>query len=194
MRVLYLYCHPLEDSLHGAIRARAMAGLSAAGHATDLLDLYVERFDPVLSAEERRHYHDPERNRAGIGPYLGRLAAAEALVVQFPTWCYGPPAMLKGFFDRVFVPGIAFDLTDPARVRPLLTPIRRITGIVTYGRDRLAALWMGDPPRRFVRRYLRWFAAPRAEIAYLALYGLNTAGADRRAAFLDRVQRRMARP
>jgi putative NADPH-quinone reductase len=84
MNVLYVYCHPLPESFHAALRGEALAGLAAAGHAVDLLDLYAERFDPVLSEEGRRRYHDPAQNQEGIEPYIARLRAAEALVVQFP--------------------------------------------------------------------------------------------------------------
>ncbi|MCL6609586.1 MAG: NAD(P)H-dependent oxidoreductase [Geminicoccaceae bacterium] len=193
MRVLHLYCHPLGESYHAALRAAAAEGLARAGHTVDLLDLYAEGFDPVLSAEARRRYHDTSRNRRGLEAYVERLLRAEALVVQFPTWCFGPPAMLKGFLDRVLMPGVAFDLADPARVRPLLHGIRSLAGIVTYGRDRLTALWMGDPPRKIVTRYLRWFVAPGARVRYLALYHMNTADERRRAAFLDRVREELAR-
>src|SRR6266568_2701599 len=148
MNVLYLYCHPLPDSFHAAIRADALAGLAEAGHTVDLLDLYAEGFNPVLSAEARRFYHDTSRNRIGIEPYIERLTRADALVIQFPIWAFGPPAMLKGFFDRIFIPGVAFDLSDPAHVRPMLGNIRRMAGIVTYGRPRSTAWLMGDPPRK----------------------------------------------
>jgi len=192
MRVLHLYAHPLDDaSFHGALRRRAGDALAAAGHEVDLLDLYAEGFDPVLSPDERRRYHDEARNTAGVAPYVERLGRAEALVVQFPTWSFGPPAILKGFFDRVFVPGVAFDLSDPARVRPLLGHLRRLVGIVTYGRPRLHARWVGDPPRKIVTRYLRWFVAADAPVHYEALYHLNVATAARRARFLDRVERRL---
>lgn len=193
MRVLHLYCHPLAESFHAAIRAAAAEGLARAGHEVDLLDLYAEGFDPVLTAEARRRYHDTSRNRAGLEPYVERLQRAEALAVQFPAWCFGPPAMLKGFLDRVLMPGVAFDLSDPARVRPLLGHLRSVTGLVTYGRDRLTAFWMGDPPRRLVTRYLPWFTGRRARVRYLAMYGMNTADATRRAAFLARVRDELAR-
>lgn len=193
MRVLYLYCHPLPESFHGALREAAVAALERAGHEIDLCDLYAERFDPVLSAEGRRRYHDEPSNQAGLEAYVARLQRAEALVAQFPAWCFGPPAMLKGFFDRLFMPGVAFDLSDPARVRPLLRNLRKIAGIVTYGRPRLTAWYMGDPPRRLITRYLRWFAAPGARVAFHALYHLNVADEARRRAFVARVERRMER-
>lgn len=193
MRVLYLYCHPVPESFHGGIRAEALAGLRSAGHAVDLLDLYAEGFDPVLGADERRRYHDLAVNRRGLEDHVARLQAAEALVVQFPTWCFGAPAMLKGFLDRLILPGVAFDLSDPTHVRPMLGNIQSIAGIVTYGRPRRVAWWMGDPPRKLVTRYLRWFVAKGARIDFHALYHLNVATAGQRAAFTARVRRAMAR-
>jgi putative NADPH-quinone reductase len=193
MRVLYVYCHPLPESFHAAIRVEALAGLREAGHEIDLLDLYAERFDPVLSEEGRRHYHDEPTNQIGLEAIVARLKRAEAIVLQFPTWCFGPPAMLKGFFDRVFMPGVAFDLSDPAHVRPLLGNIRKIAGVVTYGRPRLMAFWMGDPPRKIVTRYVRWFAGPGARAEYHALYHLNIADLAKRQAFVARVRKAMRR-
>jgi NAD(P)H dehydrogenase (quinone) len=193
MRVLYVYCHPLADSFHAAIRKEALAGLAEAGHDVDLLDLYAENFDPVLTAERRRDYHDPERNRANNQIYVDRLTAAEALVVQFPTWSFGPPAMLKGWFDRMFGPGIAMDLSNPEQARPILLNITRITGISTYGRPRWQAIGMADPPRKVIKRYLPWFTGGKARVRYYAIYHMNTATLARRERFLAKVRREMAR-
>jgi putative NADPH-quinone reductase len=193
MRVLYIYCHPLPESLHAAIRDEALAGLRSAGHEIDLLDLYAEKFDPVLSEEGRRHYHDTAVNQRGVEDYVARLRNAEILVVQFPTWCFGLPAMLKGFFDRLFMPGVAFDISDPANVRPLLGNVRRIVGIATYGRPRLMAIGMGDPPRKIVKRYLRWFCTRRPPVDYLALYHVNVASEAKRKAFIARARSAMER-
>ena len=191
MRVLYLYCHPLPESFHAAIRAEALAGLASAGHEVDLLDLYAEGFDPVLTADARRHYHDTTRNQAGLETYVARLQAAEALVVQFPTWCFGAPALLKGFFDRLLMPGVAFDLSDPENVRPALTNIRRIAGIVTYGRPRHMVWYMADPPRKLVTRYIRWLTGG-AKAQYHALYHMNVADDARRRRFMAEVRAAMA--
>ncbi len=193
MRILYLYCHPLEESFHAAIRDRALTALRDAGHEVDLLDLYADGFNPVLDARMRRDYHDLSKNRDGIEDYIRRLHAAEALVVQFPTWCFGFPAMLKGFFDRVFGPGITFDLSDPANVKPMLTHIRHVVGISTYGRDRWRAFLVGNPPKKMITRYLRWFVSRTARIRYLALYHMNVATETQRKAFLDRVSAELSR-
>ncbi len=187
MRILYLYCHPLEESFHAAIRDAGVAALRANGHEVDLCDLYAEGFEPILTAEMRREYHDTSLNRKGIEVYVERLHKAEALVVQFPTWCFGFPAMLKGFFDRLFSPGITFDLSDPSNVKPMLQHIRHVVGISTYGRDRWRAFVVGNPPKKMITRYLRWFVARSARIRYLALYHMNVATEAQRKAFLARV-------
>ena len=128
MRILVLYSHPVETSYNAALHAQVVASLVDAGHEVDDCDLYAEGFDPVLSREERLGYHDVPSNRRRLQSHVDRLQRAEALVLCFPTWCFGLPAMLKGYFDRVFMPGVAFDLSDPAHVRPSLTHLRRLTG------------------------------------------------------------------
>jgi NAD(P)H dehydrogenase (quinone) len=193
VHVLYLYCHPLPESFHAALRVRALEGLACGGHDIDLLDLYAEKFDPVLSAEGRRSYHDPSINRAGLEAYVERLQRAEGIVLQFPVWTFGPPAMLKGFFDRLILPGVALDLSEPAKVKPMLKNLRRIAGVTTYGRGRLKAFGVGDPPRKMVTRYLPWFAAGGARVDYYALYNMNTASDADRATFMARVGAAMAR-
>jgi NAD(P)H dehydrogenase (quinone) len=193
MRILYIFCHPLPESFHAAIRARALAALAEAGHEVDLLDLYAEKFDPVLSEDARRHYHEVPRNQAGLENYIGRLTAAEVLVLQFPTWCFGLPAMLKGFFDRMIMPGVAFDIGDPAHVKPMLLNIKRIVGIVTYGRPRYMALWMSDPPRKIVKRYVRWFTGGKARVDYYPLYHMNVATDAQRQGFMNRIDRGLRR-
>lgn len=191
MRVHYVYCHPVPTSFHAAIRDAALAGLGRAGHEVDLLDLYASRFDPVLSADERLAYHDLACNRRGVEEPVARLAAADALILQFPVWNFGLPAMLKGWFDRVFKPGVSFALED-GRARALLGHLCRIEGIATYGQPWHAAMLMGDPPRKTVTRFLRWHA-PRASRRFTALYDLNRASEARRYAFIGRVERRLER-
>jgi NAD(P)H dehydrogenase (quinone) len=72
-----------------------------------------------------------------------------------------------------------------------LRNIKRIVGIVTYGRPRYMAVWMSDPPRKIVMRYLRWFTGGQARADYYALYHMNVATSAQRAAFIDKVDRGM---
>ncbi len=193
MRVLYLYCHPVDDSFHAGIMKEAVEALRVKGHDVDLCDLYAEGFDPVLTAERRRNYHDVTKNQEGLEDYVRRLHAAEALVVQFPTWCFGLPAMLKGWFDRILMPGVSFDLTDPKNVKPMLTNIRQVIGISTYGRPRWVAMYVGDPPRKIVTRYLPRLMQKRAKVQYHALYHMNVATQVSRKGFIEKVKGVMTR-
>ena len=190
MKVLVLYAHPVEESFCGALHHAVVEGLEAAGHTVDDCDLYAEGFEASLSRAERLAYHDLATNRATVAPYVARLLAAEALVLVHPVWNYGMPAILKGFLDRVFLPGVSFGLVD-GRVRPILHNIARLGIVTTYGGARWRAFALGDPPRKVATRVLRAIIKPGAKIDYLALYDMNNADAAQRAAFLERVARRM---
>lgn len=192
MRVMVLFAHPLEDSFNAALHRTVVTALRESGHEVDDCDLYAEGFNPVMGAEERRHYHDEPRNRAPVAAYVDRLLAAEALVLCHPTWCFGPPAILKGFFDRVLMPGVSFRLDD-GKALPALTHIRHLGAVVTYGRPRYMALWMGDPPRRILTRYLYWLTGKRASRTFLAKYHMNAATEAGCRKFLARVDERMRR-
>jgi NAD(P)H dehydrogenase (quinone) len=193
MKVHYLYCHPLPESFHAAIRAEALAGLKEAGHAVDLCDLYAEKFDPVMWADERRAYHDLSRNQSGVSDHVRRLREADALIMQFPVWSFGPPAMLKGWMDRLLMPGVAFDLSNPNMAVPLLQNLKRIAGITTYGRPWWNALFVGDPPKKYVTRYMRRFTDGKAKVDYYPLYHMNVATDAQRKAFMAKVRAAMAR-
>jgi putative NADPH-quinone reductase len=192
MRVLYVYCHPLEESFHAAIRKEALAGLAEAKHEVDLADLYAEKFDPVMGPDERSDYHDLAKNQSRVAGYVARLRAADALIMQFPVWSFGPPAMMKGWFDRLFMPGVAFDLTDPSSVKPMLTNLKRIAGITTYGRPWWNAFLVGNPPKKIMTRYVPRFTGG-ARVDYFPLYHMNVASEEKRKAFVAKVRAEMAR-
>lgn len=187
MRVLVLYAHPVETSFHAKLHARVVESLRAAGHAVDDCDLYAENFNPVLGREERLNYHNTAVNRAPAQAYVDRLLAAEALVLCFPVWCFGLPAILKGWFDRVLMPGVAFDISDPAAVKPGLTHLKSIAAVTTYGRPRWMAFFMGDPPRKVITRYLRALTGGRTRIRYHAYYHMNVATPEKLARHLERI-------
>jgi putative NADPH-quinone reductase len=190
MRVLVLFAHPVETSFSAALHRATVSALKEAGHEVDDCDLYAENFNPVMSRQERLDYHDEAICRRPVQGYVDRVLAAAGLVIVNPVWNYGYPAILKGFFDRVFLPGVAFRLTD-GKVRPNLHQIRRIAAVTTYGGNRFHSFIMGDAPRRQFKRTLRVLVHPTARARYLALYDMNRNSAATRAAFLDKVTRAM---
>ena len=193
MRVLVVYCHPVETSFHAALHQEVLRNLHVAGHQVDDWDLYAESFDPVMTREERLGYHEVPSNRLKVQAHIDRIQRAEAIVFCFPTWCFGLPAMLKGWFDRLLMPGVAFDISDPANVKPMLTHIRRISAVVTYGRPRWMAWYMGDPPRKIVTRYMKRLTAAQARVDFHAHYHMNVATPTQLSRFKERVGQAMAR-
>jgi len=192
MRILVLFAHPLETSFGAAIHGKLLAALRARGHTIDDCDLNAEGFDPVLSRQERIDYHTVGVNSARVRPYVDRLLAAEALVLAFPVWNEGFPAILKGYLDRVFLPGVSFEVKGGACV-PRLHNIQRLGAVCTYGGGRLLTMYLGDPPRHVVKRSLRALCRPGAPCDYLAQYDMNNSTPEKRAAFLQQVVTRFGK-
>jgi NAD(P)H dehydrogenase (quinone) len=188
VRVLYIYVHPLPESFHASIRAEALAGLKEAGHTVDLCDLYAEKFDPVMWPDERRDYHDLSKNQSKVADYVRRLKETDALIMQFPVWSFGPPAILKGWMDRLLMPGVAFDLSNPNVAVPMLQNLKRIAGITTYGRPWWNALFVGNPPQKHIKRYMPRFTDGKAKVDYYPLYHMNVATDEKRKAFLKKIR------
>jgi len=191
MRALILFAHPCEESFGAALHRGVVDTLSERGWEIDDCDLNSEGFSPVLTAEERRGYHEVGPNIEPVREYVERLRAANALILNFPVWNFGYPAILKGFFDRVFLPGVTFRLED-GFVKPNLTHVRKLAAVTTYGGTRTRAFLAGDPPRKVVTRAL-WHVTRPERLRYLALYDMNRATDDRRKAFLARIRREMQR-
>ncbi len=188
MRVLVVYCHPDPDSFVAAVRDRALLGLRSAGHDVRLTDLHADGFEPAMSAEERSTHKEP-----GVTPelreYADDLAWAETLVLIYPTWWSGQPAMLKGWIDRVWVAGVAWEMRRGDRTpRPKLRDIRRIVVVTTHGSSKLANSLEGESGKRTVTRSLRSMCSRRARTTWCALYGIDLCSEDDRSRFLDRVE------
>jgi NAD(P)H dehydrogenase (quinone) len=188
-RALVVFAHPCAESFSASLHRVVVDKLTARGWDVDDCDLNAEGFNPVLSESERRGYHEVGPNIEAVAGYVERLRAAQALVLVFPVWNFGYPAILKGFFDRVFLPGVSFRLED-GKVKPNLTHIRKLAAVTTYGGTRMRALLAGDPPRHVVKRAV-WHVTRPDTMKYLALYDMNRATDAKRAGFLARVGREM---
>ena len=192
MRVLVIFAHPVAESFGGALHRTVVEALTAAGHEVDDCDLYAEDFQPVLTRQERLDYHNLAVNRQPVESYVQRLERAEALVLVHPVWNYGFPAILKGYFDRVFLPGVSFRLENGA-VAPNLQHITKLAAVVTYGGTRWRTFLMGNPPRRLFMRMLRALVKPFAPVKFLALYDMNNVDEGQRLRFIETVRSQMLR-
>lgn len=188
MRILVVHAHPVASSFNASLFRMAVERLSKSGHEVDVIDLYQDGFNPVMSEEERLNYHDLDVNRKPVETYVDRLLRAEALVLVYPVWNYGFPAILKGWFDRVFLPGVSFGLVD-GKVRPTLHNIGKILVVTSYGGSHFRSWLMGDPPRKIANRMLRATVRPGASVTYLAHYEMNLSTDKTRHSFMSRVER-----
>jgi len=191
MKILIVYAHPVETSFVASLHREIVDTLHAGGHQIDDCDLHAEEFHPVLSRQERVDYHDTAINRRHVEAYVQRLLAAEGLVLVYPVWNFGFPAILKGFLDRIFLPGVSFRMQG-SNYLPALGHVRKLAAVCTYGAHRWRAILTGDPPRRCVKRMMRSLIDPRGSCTYLGHYDMNRTTAERRAAFLKRVRRHFA--
>jgi putative NADPH-quinone reductase len=187
MKVLVLYAHPVESSFNASLHRLIVERLTAKGHTVDDCDLYGEDFDPRLTRAERLGYHDVQNNVDCVGAYVERVRRADALVLSYPVWNYGFPAILKGYFDRVFLPGVSFKMVN-GKSRPMLHNVVKVAAVTTYGGSRLRAIVMGDPPRMIVNRMLRATVRPGAPVTYLAHYDMNRSTDRTRTAFTAKVK------
>ena len=96
MRVLVVYCHPVPESFCAAVRDATVAALGERGCEVRLVDLYAERFDPVMPADERRTYNEHAPTHPDLARHIDNLHWAEAILLVYPTWWYGPAGHAEG--------------------------------------------------------------------------------------------------
>jgi NAD(P)H dehydrogenase (quinone) len=193
VKTLVIYCHPTPDSFVSAVRDAVLDGLSIGGHEVRLTDLHAEGFDPVLSAAELAGHLAPPSTKPDIADHAWNLRWCESLVLVYPTWWAGQPAMLKGWIDRVWVNGVAWELPEGAdRLRPLLRNVRRITVVTTHGSSKFVNALEGEAGKRTATRSLRLLCNRLCRTRWIALYTVDRSTAEQRAAFLERVRRRLA--
>jgi NAD(P)H dehydrogenase (quinone) len=193
VRTLVVTCHPLPDSFTAAVAERAISTLRERGDELRVTDLYGERFDPLFTAAERERHLEPGPDPA-VAHHADDLKWCERLVLVYPTWWSGQPAMMKGWIDRVWVRDVAFDLPPESnRVHARLRNVRRLVAITTHGSSKFVNAVEGEVGKRTVTRTLRAVCHPLARTTWIAMYGVDTASDSQRRAFLDRVERKLRR-
>lgn len=194
MRALVVAAHPNPDSFTHELARRATQGLTSSGHDTTLLDLAAIGFRAAMSPDERAAYHSDEPVLDPmVAEHAALITSAEVLVFVYPTWWSGLPALLKGWLDRVLVPGVGFRFDDKSgKVRPGLTNVRHIIGVTTYGSPRWYVKLVTDNGRRSLMRTLRLSCGLRTRTSWLGLYAIDTETDDGRSEFAAVVERRMA--
>ena len=172
MKYLLVTTHPLSNSLCKSLTARIVSKLKVLGHDVTIEDLYAQDFQAALTVEERQSYYTEAYDSSNIADYVIRLKQSDALVLVFPTWWFGFPALLKGWFDRVWGPGIAYDhASDLGLIKPRLDKLKKVLVVTTLGSPWwVDKLLMRQPVKRIVKTALLGTCAPKSQLTFLTLY------------------------
>lgn len=190
---LIVSCHPLKDSLCHHLVGRVEAGLAANGVSYEHLDLYGCGFEAVLTAAERASYFS-QFDDSAVGGETARLKRAETLILVFPTWWFGMPALLKGWFDRVWAPGVAFDsVAETGAITPALGNLKSCLAITTMTSPwKIDRLFLRQPVKRVMKGAILKACAPQAAFEMLSLYGVAALDEARLEAFCRKIDRAVA--
>jgi NAD(P)H dehydrogenase (quinone) len=194
MRILILFCHPSQDSFVAHILTVLTDKLKSAGHECLVRDLYADRFDPVLTPREWANYEKAGARDLSLKSYTSDLSWCEGILLIFPTWWYGMPAVLKGYFDRVWAPGTAFGFGEDRTIdTTTLRHVTRFVIVTAYG----SPWWwikicLRDPVRMAVQKGLRRLFNPKCRTGWFAFYNIDRSTQSARAKFLHRVTEGMS--
>lgn len=194
MRAVVVYCHPVEGSFCSSLRDAAIRGLRRAGHDVELIDLAADNFNPVMNTDEWHLYfqsasHIPDDVRA----YVSAIRDAEIVVFVYPTWWSSVPAQLKGWMERVLVPGVGFTFNENNRLRPGLRNLKHVVVITTFGSPRLYVRFINDNGSRLFHRSLRTTSPRLVRNHRLVHYKMDKSTPESRLAFQRRIETKLAR-
>ena len=206
-RVLLVHAHPLQESFSTSLSIAVRDELCSAGHEVRVRRLYLhdnreecyngKEFPAVMSSAEYTTYADASSKRAKeVEEAINDLMWCNALVFVYPTWNFNFPAILKGYFDRVFLPQSVFSLPAPNTVglptftglHSHLSHIKKIGVVTTYGSSSHFALYAGDNSRIFISRTLRSLCAPRCQLVWDGMHCMDSSSDERRRRFVDEVR------
>lgn len=196
MKVNVVYAHPAADSYQASLHERILRTLKGRGDDVIDFDLYKMKFDPAMGEDEWRGHEEPSRPPPqDLEVYIEALKWADACVFCFPTWWCGMPAILKGYFDRVWRPDVAFEVPpNGGLIRPALRNIGRMGVVTTCGSPWwYTRLLTQDPARKVLLRGLKaTCCGPAAKHLYLAQHAVYDVSAEAREKFAQRIERRFA--
>ncbi|WP_432472996.1 NAD(P)H-dependent oxidoreductase [Amphritea sp. HPY] len=190
MNCLVVLAHPLENSLCRYFADETIEHLKSKGYEVTVKDLYQEAFDPVLTRSERQSYYENRFDASSLNTEITQLRAVESLVLIFPTWWFGFPAILKGWFDRVWAPGYAYNhASDLGAITPCLDNLKEVNVVTTLGSPwwvDVLVLW--KPVHRVLKIALLGPCTKRCRFRMLSFYKSENASQTRVAKFVDKIR------
>ncbi len=189
MKCLVVVAHPVAASFVSTLAAAAIEAAQLNGHDVSVQDLYQDGFQPALTFIERQSHYSGF-NRSALTNEIEKLQEADVLILVFPTWWFGFPAILKGWFDRVWAPEVAFDhATDLGPIKPRLHKLKRTIAITTLGSPWWVDwLIMRRPVRRLLKTAILGTCAPKCQLDFMSFYKTEKLSADTVATAIARVK------
>jgi putative NADPH-quinone reductase len=181
-----------------ALRHDVLRVLVDGHHEIRHHDLYEESFNPVFTPYERiNHVGNIDaklQQLPELRPYVENLQWCEALVLVYPTWWGAQPAIMKGWIDRVFMNEVAWVLPEgEARIRPLLTNVRRLIVVTTHGSNKILNSLQGESGKRIAMRSIRLMFHPRVRTTWIGVYRLDRLSQRQRQKRMTKAIRRFRR-
>ena len=172
MNCLVVLAHPLENSLCSYLAQKTIKHLQTKGYQVTVKNLYKENFDPVLTLDERQSYYEDTFNQNKVQLDIAQLKEVESLVLIFPTWWFGFPAILKGWFDRVWAPGHAYEhASDFGPIKQGLGNLKEMKVVTTLGSPWWVDFFiMRKPVKKILKIALLWTCAKKCDFKMLSLY------------------------
>lgn len=121
MKFLIIECHPYENSFQAGAAKAIAEKLAAKGHEARKINLVDDGFDPVMKAEDLRLWGSGQYSDPKVKQYQEAIQEADYLVFPIPIWWGTMPAILKGFCDKVLLPGWAYTYNEAGEMVGLLT-------------------------------------------------------------------------
>ncbi|UYN94197.1 MAG: NAD(P)H-dependent oxidoreductase [Enhydrobacter sp.] len=195
MLIQVVHCHPLTESFDHALFGTIVETLRANRHDVVATDLYREEFQPAMTAAERRSYMGNDYDVGAFESYATTLKRIDGLILCFPHWWFSMPAMLKGWLDRVWGPGVAFTYReDDRKLVPALANIKLFGVVTSYGSPWwVVRLMAGNAGYKVLTRGMKPLCAANVRFFYLAKYNMDHTTDEARRRFLDVVRRRISR-
>lgn len=193
MKALIIYCHPSSSSFNAGILTTIEKCLQKADAELRIIDLYKDGFDPVLGKVEWDEYLTDQPDDALLEKYIEALNWCDSLFFVYPTWWYGPPAILKGWLDRVLRPGVAFEINEGSDIQPKLKHIRNLCVFTTCGASSKLTWLIGAPGKRILMRGVRLLCHWRCRTIFAAHYLMDSSTEQSRELHLQKIEKKLSR-
>jgi putative NADPH-quinone reductase len=187
---LVVLAHPLSSSLCCHLAEEMIKHMEEKGYEITVKDLYKESFNPILTKNERTSYYEKEFNTSELKDDISQLEKAETLVLIFPTWWFSFPAILKGWFDRVWAPGYAYNhASDLGAITPCLLNLKEVKIVTTLG-----APWWVDffvlrkPVKKVLKYALLGACTKNCKFQMLSLYNSETLTEEKVSKFIKKIK------